>query len=138
MYTIEEQKEHRRLWVEALRSGEYNQGQNALCEKDIEGTLKYCCLGVACKISGLGEFVPVPNLPHPPSVFTFVTKDEQPQYSVLPKLVKEWLGLCAYDGSYQDNNTSLIDLNDEGASFNEIANIIESEPEDLISLSRGE
>ena len=33
-YIKEEQKEHRRMWVEALRSGEYEQGKGVLCHKD--------------------------------------------------------------------------------------------------------
>jgi len=38
-------------WVEALRSGEYEQGKGILCMDDeISGDWKYCCLGVACDI----------------------------------------------------------------------------------------
>lgn len=42
--------EFKKKWVEALRSGEYKQGQGALHRAD-EDT--YCCLGVACKISNV-------------------------------------------------------------------------------------
>lgn len=38
-------KEHIQLWVDALRSGEYQQARSAL--KTSEG---YCCLGVACEV----------------------------------------------------------------------------------------
>ena len=34
-------------WVKALRSGDYKQGRNLLC---YEGA--YCCLGVLCKLQG--------------------------------------------------------------------------------------
>lgn len=37
--------EPRKLWVEALRSGEYEQTNGALRYED-----KFCCLGVACDL----------------------------------------------------------------------------------------
>ena len=44
-------KERVAALVAALRSGRYEQGHNRL--KDEYGG--YCCLGVACDISGLGQ-----------------------------------------------------------------------------------
>lgn len=44
-------KEFAEKWLKALRSGEYAQGQNKLCNSDSE----YCCLGVAGAICGLSE-----------------------------------------------------------------------------------
>lgn len=35
-------------WIEALRSGKYEQGQGRLRDGD-----RYCCLGVLCEIEGL-------------------------------------------------------------------------------------
>jgi len=43
----------KRKWVEALRSGEYKQGQGAL--RDARDNT-WCCLGVLCEVSGLGEW----------------------------------------------------------------------------------
>lgn len=40
-------------WLEALRSGKYEQGIRVLKTK--EG--KFCCLGVLCDISGKGSFI---------------------------------------------------------------------------------
>ena len=63
----------------------------------------------------------------------------------LPEEVKEWLGLSNAEGKfvagqiegYEEDeclgNDSLIDLNDNDSSFDEIANIIEQEPEGLFS-----
>ena len=50
----EEQKRNRKIWVDALRSGEYKQGQYTLRQHS-RGlappySYKYCCLGVACKV----------------------------------------------------------------------------------------
>lgn len=39
-------QEIKNQWVAKLRSGEYEQGYNALRSKDN----KYCCLGVLCDI----------------------------------------------------------------------------------------
>lgn len=46
----EEQKELRRRWVEALRSGKYQQGRDYLCTVNPDGTKTYCCLGVLLDI----------------------------------------------------------------------------------------
>jgi hypothetical protein len=40
-------------WVEALRSGEYKQGQLLLKKERPDGTAKHCCLGVLCEITGV-------------------------------------------------------------------------------------
>ena len=137
MYTKEEQKEHRELWVKALRSGEYEQGQGALCQKkEDDGTIKYCCFGVACEISGLGDFTLMPNLT---SGYLDFVVDEQPQdATVLPDAVRDWLGLSDRYGSYQgsnhgDNDPCLMASNDEGVPFATIADIIESEPNELVN-----
>jgi hypothetical protein len=45
-------QEFKKKWVAALRSGEYQQGHKRLRTGDT-----YCCLGVACAISGRGEWV---------------------------------------------------------------------------------
>ena len=52
MYTFKQQKENREKWLEALRSGKYKQALSTL--KNNEAA--YCCLGIACEISGLGEW----------------------------------------------------------------------------------
>lgn len=42
--------EFKAKWVEALRSGKYEQGWRGLYDKDHN---RYCCLGVACFILGV-------------------------------------------------------------------------------------
>ena len=39
-----------RRWVRALRSGKYKQGRRYLKQKDDNGKLRYCCLGVLCEL----------------------------------------------------------------------------------------
>lgn len=124
MYTKDEQKGNRMKWVEALRSGRYEQGKAMLKTK--EG--KYCCLGVACdlfmKDKG-GEWgVDKYDLPH-----------FQKQYGDLPTSVMEWLGLSDIEGCYRDDIGDRRDLtsdNDGGDyDFEDIASTIEVEPEGL-------
>ena len=47
-------------WIEALRSGQYKQGTNALIVERTSKTGRelqpsYCCLGVACSIVGISD-----------------------------------------------------------------------------------
>ena len=110
-----------KLWVQALRSGEYKKGRWALRRQD-KGRDKFCCLGVACdlyqqQVGGL--FVE--------------TKGGLSYYdsraSDLPDRVKDWLGLADSMGSFQSGKNSLMMLNDrKGYDFVQIAKVIESEP----------
>ena len=36
----------KKVWLEALRSGEYKQGAYTMCRVDSEGAYSFCCLGV--------------------------------------------------------------------------------------------
>lgn len=101
-------------WVTALRSGKYEQGIGQL--KTNDG--KYCCLGVACEVWCKRMHKPWPsgNTIH------------------LPENVVNWLGLRSRNGQYGDD--FLTNDNDGNGytrqhSFAEIADIIESEFEDL-------
>ena len=39
-----------KTWVDALRSGDYKQGQGRLCQSYDDGGVSYCCLGVYKKV----------------------------------------------------------------------------------------
>ena len=108
-------------WVDALRSGEYSQARGRL--KDRCGN--YCCLGVACELYRQ-EVGGAWNCEHDfrPS------KRGMPVQGSLPSRVRNWLNLNENDGATAVGN-SLAVLNDNGASFAEIADVIESEPEGL-------
>ena len=105
--------ENAKKWVAALRSGKYKQGKGKLRH---EG--RYCCLGVACDISGL-------------VAWEHNSYDDE-EYE-LTSQIKNWLGLNTSVGSYYESTTllTLVALNDSGKSFSEIADIIESEPDGL-------
>lgn len=118
-YTAEEQKEHRKLWVKALRSGKYEQTQGRLRTET-----GFCCLGVACDISNISSWR---KFESSPLNHTYLGND-----GVLPIEVREWLGIN-FKGAFYDQNkmkfASLANMNDMGSSFEEIADIIESDPE---------
>lgn len=92
-------------WVKALRSGKYEQGKNKLYSALND---EYCCLGVLCEIA--------------PKSYTKVKKDSDENLSAYP-LVKKWAEIK--DDNCKIPYSSLTILNDEGASFEEIADIIE-------------
>lgn len=118
------------LWVEALRSGKYP--QSTLWLHNESG---YCCLGVACavyqEIVGDLDVQYDDLLDHDEFVVHY---DEEPEF--LPTKVQNWLGLNSNNGGYRRTDwglaeTSLTQLNDGGAPFDEIADIIESRPPGL-------
>ena len=109
-----------RKWVEALRSDKYEQGRFMLCNLNN----KHCCLGVACRVyqEEVGDLQIISD-----SEFGGLSFNDEKEH--LPEEVKRWLGLQDNAGGYYDG--SLLCLNDNWSSFKEIADIIESEPEEL-------
>lgn len=111
----------KKIWIEALRSGDYKQGTGALRitsenEKG-ETIINHCCLGVLCNLHK-----------------KIMKKKGWDGYNYLgedcfiPESVKKWAGLESGNGAFEYKNgesTSLVSLNDEGKSFKQIANIIE-------------
>jgi hypothetical protein len=105
----------------ALRSGEYTQTSGTL--QDEQG---HCCLGVMCDVYQKD---------------TGVSIDCRPNGSInggnLSRhlAVREWVGLvsdCGIFGSKRKDACSLAGLNDNGYTFTEIADFIESEPKGLL------
>jgi hypothetical protein len=117
----------RRL-VEALRSGKYAQATGLLKKNirlDIEPKKGFCCLGVACEISGLGRFSDSDD---------FYTGDNEAASAFLPKSVKNQLGWADDHGTLCESfveqgphgiRSNLTSYNDTGYTFEQIASIIE-------------
>jgi hypothetical protein len=123
------------LWIDALRSGEYVQGQNAL-KKVLGDETGFCCLGVLCDVaikSGLDV------KESEPSEYGTVSYDYATSY--LPESVREWAGLTignpyvifpTSDGTKRDvtlaglNDGAVKDFGMEG-TFEEIADMIEAQ-----------
>jgi len=114
-------------WVEALQSGDYKQGKYVLKKED-----RYCCLGVACDLYSKEH-----------SDFKIVSQEDCTFFGAnsrgfsrgfgdsifLPSEVQEWLGLADKYGNFDES--SLMGMNDEGKSFEEIAEVILTSPEGL-------
>lgn len=100
------------LWTQALESGKYKQGKSLLWQKGN----KYCCLGVACVIAqetGVRQIE--------------IEKDND---EFLPSTLARFLNMTTA-GSFKEpvvyggkDFTNLADMNDEGVTFKEIANVI--------------
>ena len=116
--------------VKALRSGDYLQGTHRLAKVDGYGEHRFCCLGVLCNImqEETGK-LKVTKLKHMEYAFNTIT-------GVLPDAVMEWSGIKDANGVIKYKNgksNSLTALNDNGKSFNQIADIIEKNYEVLQS-----
>jgi hypothetical protein len=137
-------KEIAKKWVRALRSGKYKQAKSVLKTKTKKGLVRHCCLGVLCElyqndckrkkkkglrvaeVEAYGYDVPKTN-----TVFNFSGDP-----TVLPEAVRSWARLQDDFGGFRKEDTefelkdticrNLAALNDNGAKFEKIADIIEA------------
>ena len=114
-------KELIKEWTTRLRSGEYRQIKGKLRNKE-NGR---CCLGIACDIAvknGVGIWDNTHFLPEGHGEFASIYQ------SVLPDKVLKLFGLpiiTQFSSVVAIPGTTLAALNDAGASFEKIADIIE-------------
>lgn len=132
-------QENVRKWVEALRSGEYQQGKGHLTVLDADGNKFYCCLGVACEVSGVTEpagQVESPNTGDPILAWkgTLAYEAEHDGDDSLffpPQEVLDWLGIDEYNpvlvlGPELGYDAEASDANDtRNMTFEQIADAIE-------------
>ena len=115
--------EIKKQWVEALRSGRYWQGNTLLRHRR-----HFCCLGVLCDLAVKARL----------DVTVEKHGDEflyDGEVFELPMSVSQWAGLDdqspdigAFDlDSGQYKTTSLARINDNGATFKQIADLIEEQ-----------
>jgi hypothetical protein len=95
-----------RSWIAALRSGEFTQANGQLQKDD-----SYCCLGVACVIAERISNLRIHRIKEGMIIGKNLS-DDQPD-------VLNWLGLS------QGGDIDLAQRNDEGSSFEELADHIE-------------
>jgi hypothetical protein len=128
----------KKLWLKALRSGEYEQGTGALRDLSF-----YCCLGVLCDLgakAGLGAWADDTD-----GDLEFIAfHDKMPakggsipdtSETSLTLAVMEWAGLDGNDPEVTikagpeegevDRNEALSCLNDGNYTFKQIADLIE-------------
>lgn len=132
-------REIRDEWIRRLRSGEYKQGHNALRDHDDN----YCCLGVLMEMGAQQGVVDTPVLQLGASAYHY-----DGEYSVLNTSAGEWAGIDDFTAripiteegiralSLREEDSlvevmngghpiSLTTLNDHGATFDQIADLIE-------------
>lgn len=104
-------KRIKKLWIDALRSGEYEQGAGGLRTNN-----RFCCLGVLCDVfrrtTHKGRW----------RNEEFVAGGEN-RSGFLPKAVQEWAGIKDEDPKLHSKTASR--LNDDKKDFNYIADRIE-------------
>jgi len=120
-------------WTAALRSGKYEQGQNALCDGSA-----FCCLGVLAEVAGFEKVVD-PEFQVVEYLFSKDGIDEaEREEAVIPyslqQTILEDLDLrvrvptAVIDGQEfwsEDLHSRLISLNDNGVTFEQIADYID-------------
>jgi hypothetical protein len=123
------------VWVNALRSGKYEQGSEKL--RSVTG---YCCLGVLCDLysqehNTQWEFRGNEETNLQPMDYWYF--DEHSEF--LPESVMNWAELKTHnpivrvdveDNDDEDNwsyTDHLSDVNDSGYNFSQIANLIEAQ-----------
>jgi hypothetical protein len=119
-------------WVEALRSGDYAQAKGSLkddLDPDDPTKIGYCCLGVLCELAVQeGGII---NSVRKSSTGTYYYDEES---GLLPYSVQQWAGFETASpefavtndltGDYEEYHW-LTDLNDNGKTFAEMADLIE-------------
>lgn len=108
-------------WIAALRSGEYEQGIEALAIPAGKYD-KFCCLGVLCDLYAVeldDDEVGFDVSPIDDNALAFYTGSTHELY-YLPNIVAKYAGLTA------TQEDKLVRMNDTGSSFDEIATQLET------------
>ena len=111
------EKGFKKKWLEALRSGKYKQCNGTLC---YDG--RYCCLGVAGKVAGMRDSTLQLN-----DSFDADVKQDGRSWWIgsLKNMKRKIPNILHGDGDSDVVVSTLIDMNDTGKSFSEIADYIE-------------
>ncbi len=108
-------------WIKQLRSGNYKQGKRRLRDKDDN----CCCLGILCDIA------PMVKWELSGKVYDARTKNNYSD-AVLPLNVQRWADMKTSNGTLQNQKrVALSEYNDNGLTFDEIADVIEENWKEL-------
>lgn len=110
--------EVKKVWVDALRSGNYKQTQGTLSSQG-----EFCCLGVLCDLYIKEHECKVEEYTEEKTGRRCLKYDNEP--GVLPEKVMHWAGLKQNNPVVQGQCLAL--LNDLGRTFPEIADMIEEQ-----------
>lgn len=104
------QVELKTKWLEKLRSGEYKQGKFSLRNQDDE----FCCLGVLCDIISPDEWVKRQN------------EEDKPRFMFRGQMEIIDFPMAGEIGLPDDVRRRAVRMNDEGKTFVEIADYLET------------
>jgi hypothetical protein len=111
-----------KAWVEALRSGRFEQGRGQLRYYSGYGAWKHCCLGVACEVGVEMDVVET----HNDSFHFMLDENEGWETAILPPGFAKWIGFEERDPYIGGGKGTLTNMNDVmNLSFAEIADVIE-------------
>lgn len=115
--------ELKKKWLEALRSGEYRQGKQMLKYEE-DGKMHHCCLGVLLEVLEVKSEMcqPAPEDNSSTHMYEFDYPGEK-ACGVLPLELRERHFIDEYDLN------KLMQMNDDGVSFYDIADYIERDVE---------
>jgi hypothetical protein len=126
----------KQAWIDALRSGEFNQCTGALGKLDPDtGTMSYCCLGVLATLAGVKHRLESdPMVPGGSKIFDF--GEEEFSLGVIPESFRSIIvsdldlaqDIKGPANTRDDLMRVLSSKNDRGASFNQIADYLETLP----------
>ena len=114
-------------WIDALRSGKYDQCTGALAKPDPDtGAMSYCCLGVLATIAGVEHRLTSVD------ITDFIFNDDNWECGIIPEDFRSII-VSDLDLSQPVSTLTQDDLmrtlstkNDNGASFNDIADYLET------------
>ena len=112
--TINEVRANRKAWIAALRGGKYKQTHEFLRQGD-----KFNFMGVACDASNVGYW----EKDRKADYYTYNVWPSETART-LPAAVREWLDIKP-DLKGDLLMSKLMLMNNRGASFNELADVIE-------------
>ena len=122
----------KQAWIDALRSGEFNQCTGALGKLADGGGINYCCLGVLATIAGAGHrFTPDEG----EGILVFDFGDGSEYSGIIPLSLRDTIVSdlpLSQDATGIPGDNELMRIlsskNDRGANFNQIADYLETLP----------
>ena len=122
----------KQAWIDALRSGEFNQCTGALGKLADGGGINYCCLGVLATIAGAGHrFTPDEG----EGILVFDFGDGSEYSGIIPLSLRDTIVSdlpLSQDATGIPGDNELMRIlsskNDRGANFNQIADYLEKLP----------
>lgn len=124
----------KQAWIDALRSGEFNQCTGALGKRADGGGINYCCLGVLATLAGAEHRIdPDDEM----NILVFDFGDGAEDSGIIPGVIRDTIvsdlnldqTMATGDPGREDDLMRVLSSkNDRGATFAEIADYLENLP----------